>query len=79
MAMTVVVAVIHAIFSQRVYTVDPGMICINLVCVNVTVRVRFICHVPQSLGAHVKHRDRKQLADEEFHTRLVYMDMVMNS
>ena len=67
MAMTVVAAVILAIFRQRVYTIDFGMICIDLVSVNITVRMRFICHVPQALGAHEKHRDGKQLADDWLH------------
>jgi hypothetical protein len=43
------------------------VICINLVSVNITVRMRFICHVPQTLGTHEKHREGEQLADKWLH------------
>ena len=66
-AVTIIVAVIRAIFSQRVCIIDPGMVCIDLVSVNITVRMRFICHVPKALGAHEKHREGEEMADEWLH------------
>lgn len=67
MAVAVVVAVIRTIISQRVRAFDLGMICIDLVSVNIAVWMRFICHVPQTLGTHEKHREGEQLADEWLH------------
>jgi hypothetical protein len=39
------------------------MIRINLVGVNVTVRVSLFCHVPQALGAHEEHRKNQEIAN----------------
>jgi hypothetical protein len=69
MTVTIVTAMVLTVFSQRVLAISDGMICINLVSVNITVRMRFICHVPQALSTHEKYREGEQLADEWFHWR----------
>ena len=79
MAMTVVAAVIRAIFSQRVYTVYPRVVCIDLVSVNITVWMGFICHVPLALGAHEKHCEGEEMVDEWLHRGQAYRDIVINS
>ena len=53
--MTIVTALIFTIISQRVFAIDLVLMLIDLVSVDVTVRVRFFCHVPQAFGAHEKH------------------------
>jgi len=63
MTVTIVTAMVLTVFSQRVLAIGSGMICINLMSVNITVRMGFFCHVPQAFRAHKKHRDNQQTAD----------------
>ncbi|MEJ8568817.1 hypothetical protein [Elongatibacter sediminis] len=53
--MTIVTALIFTIISQRVFAIDLVLMLIDLVSVDVTVWVRFFCHIPQAFGAHEKH------------------------
>ena len=53
--MTIVTALIFTIISQRVFAIDLVLMLIDLVSVDVTVWVRFFCHIPQAFGAHKKH------------------------
>ncbi len=64
MAMTIVTALILAIISQWIFVTDLVLVRVGLVSVDVTVWVRFFCHVPQAFGAHKKHCDGEQLAKD---------------
>ena len=51
-----VLAVISAIIRKRVYIGGDNMIrVVNLVSVDIAMRVSFICHVPQAFCAYEEH------------------------
>ena len=57
MTMAIIAALVQTIFSQRVFGTDLMFMRIDLVSVDVTVWMRFFCHIPQAFGAHEKHCD----------------------